>query len=98
MAANGKDAERDRQRLCQELDAELGSDWRIAYQPGSFGCHELLDRLALVSEVIETHIMEHPACVQNADWHALASRLAAKLGDLYQNVAAKHLAAQNEET
>ena len=40
--------EKDRQNLIDELTAEHGPDWAAQYRPGSFGCHELLDRTSLL--------------------------------------------------
>ena len=38
-----REIETDRQGRIDEL-AEQGPEWEARYQPGSFGCHELLDR------------------------------------------------------
>lgn len=83
--------ELQRQEAIAELAAEHGPDWSDAYKPGSFGCHELLDRTALVEDLLERHLLSHPACIQNPDWYELAERAAAALHDLYQRVGAEHL-------
>ncbi|TRU58211.1 MAG: hypothetical protein EWV48_06825 [Microcystis aeruginosa Ma_QC_C_20070823_S13] len=61
------------------------------FKPGTFGCHELLDRTAMVSDSLERFIVSHPACVQNPEWYALARQAAEALHILYQKVGAVHL-------
>src|SRR5581483_12519811 len=51
------EVERDRQRLAQELAAESGEDWAEGYRPGSAGCHELLDRTALLTDMLERYLL-----------------------------------------
>ena len=89
------EVEQDRRRLARELAAESGEDWVERYQPGSAGCHELLDRTALVADMVERHILEHPACVARPEWYLLAEQAAAALHALYQQVGAEHLEAEN---
>jgi hypothetical protein len=66
------------------------------YKPGSFGCHELLDRTNLVADNLEEWILSHPACVQNAEWYALADRAVTALRELYQRIGAEHLEAERD--
>jgi hypothetical protein len=84
--------EQERRRYIEEMIADHGPDWAEPYQPGSFGCHELLDRTALLAELVERSLLSHPACVQDPDWFALAERAGAALQELYQRVGEKHLA------
>ena len=81
----------DRWQLIAEFEADAGDDWMAGNRPGTFGCHELLDRTALVADLLERHIREHPACVQNEEWFRLASQAATALHELYQQVGAAHL-------
>jgi hypothetical protein len=90
-AAEAFDAEQDRQQRAAELSSEQGPDWREAYKPGSFGCHELLDRTSLAANMVEEYILSHPACVQDREWFALAERAAAALHELYQRIGTDHL-------
>lgn len=87
--ATGRD--QDRQQLIEELKTEQGPDWAKGYKPGSFGCHELLDRTSLIAGMVEEHVLNHPACARNRDWYALAEKAAAALHELYQRVGAEHL-------
>jgi len=48
----------------------------IAGGPGSlawaFGCHELLDRVMWVGDLVEGRVLGHPSCALEAEWHRLA--------------------------
>ena len=83
--------EKDRAEQESEFAAEHGPDWREPFAPGTFGGHELLDRLGLVSKLVDDAIVSHPACVQNPEWYALARRASEALADLYQQVGAEQL-------
>ncbi len=85
------EAEQERQQRLAALSAEHGAGWQEQYAPGSFGCHELLDRAALVADAVEQHVLSHPACVQNREWYALAGRAVDALRELYQRIGAEHL-------
>jgi len=84
----------DRLRQAAGLAAESGAGWADGYRPGSPGCHELLDRAALLSDMLERHLLSHPACVANPGWYMLAEQAAAALRELYQQVGAEHLGAE----
>jgi hypothetical protein len=88
------DTEQERQQLLDELTADHGPDWAEQYAPGSFGCHELLDRAALAADLVERHVRNHPACIQNQAWFTLAERVVTALEELYQLVGAAHLDAK----
>ena len=90
------DVEQQRQEAVSELVAEYGPNWTDQYAPGTFGCHELLDRTILAAETIEQSVLGHPACAQNPAWYALAERAVAALNDLYQQVCAEHLGENGE--
>jgi len=42
-----QETERDR------VTAELGDGWEADYAPGSAGCHELLDRVSMLAEMVD---------------------------------------------
>src|SRR3954465_8289628 len=88
------EVEQDRLRQAGELAAESGAGWADGYRPGSHGCHELLDRTALLSDMLERHLLGHPACVANPGWYQLAEQAAAALRELYQQVGVEHLAGE----
>ena len=77
--AKSPDVEQERQQRIGEMASELGPTWTEQYRPGSFGCHELLDRTSLAADTVEQYILSHPACLQNAEWYALAEQAAAAL-------------------
>lgn len=85
------DTEQERQQLIEEMTAEYGPDWSEQYKPGSFGCHELLDRTCLVADTVEQYVLSHPACAQNREWYALAEKAVTALRELYQAVGQTHL-------
>lgn len=88
------DLETHRQQAIAELVDESGDDWADDVQPGSFSCHELLDRTALIADLIERQLREHPACLANPEWYALVEQAAASLHELYQRVGAAHLSVE----
>jgi hypothetical protein len=84
------ETEEERLRKVNELAAELGPNWADAYEPGSHGCHELLDRTNLIGDNLEHYVLEHPACMLNPEWYALAEKAVSALRELYQRVGAEH--------
>ena len=90
--------ERERQQRIDEMIAEHGPEWSEPYKPGSFGCHELLDRTSMAADIVEQYVLSHPAYAQNKDWFALADQAVAALRELYQRVGAEHLDDQGNAT
>lgn len=97
-APNTVQVDSDRDHLVAELADESGPDWADAYKPGTSGCHELLDRVSLLMDMADRYVVEHPACLARPEWYALADRAAEALRQLYQQVGAEHLGAEDEET
>jgi hypothetical protein len=89
------DLEREWQRRIEELITEHGPQWFEPYKPGSFGCHELLDRTSMAGDMVEQYILSHPACAQNQDWFALADQAVSALRELYQRIGEAHLEDQD---
>jgi hypothetical protein len=83
--------EEERQQDLAELVADQGADWMEHFKPGSFGCHELLDRTSVLADLVITRVRSHPACIQDPEWYALADQAADALSKLYQSVGAKHI-------
>ena len=90
-ATQSCETEQERQRAVQEMVAEQGPNWLEAFKPGSFGCHELLDRTSLVADMIERFVLSHPACAQDPSWYALALEATTCLRELYQRIGAEHV-------
>lgn len=62
-------------------------------EPGSFGYHEAVHTLSIQMDMLERHLMEHPAILM--DKHAFAQAYEAHhmLFELYTHLAARHIAA-----
>jgi hypothetical protein len=91
QATKQPDTEQERQQRMAELASENGPNWLEQYRPGSFGCHELLDRTSVVGDIVEEQVFSHPACAQNAEWYALAEQAVTALRELYQRIGEKHM-------
>lgn len=74
------------------LASELEPGWESQYGPGSFGCHELLDRVHLLGDMVEGQVLNHPACALHPEWYQLACKATETLRELYQVVGERHLA------
>lgn len=85
------EVEQERRQRIDELAAQQGSNWQEQYRPGSSGCHELLDRVSLIADLVESSILSHPACAQFPEWFVLANRATDALQQLYQQIGAVHL-------
>ncbi len=88
--SDAESRESDRTQHLDELLAEHGQELESRFGPGTFGCHELLDRTQLIARLVD-ELGEHPACVRDAEWHRLATQAADALHELYQKVGAAHL-------
>jgi hypothetical protein len=88
------DRESERLQIIEDLVAVDGPDWAEQDKPGSYGCHELLDRTALAVDIVERYVLAHPSCVQNSEWHRLAEKAADALHELYQQIGEVHVAPQ----
>lgn len=91
QAVPAQDTEADRRQRVEDMAREHGGNWAAQYAPGSFGCHELLDRTALVADALEQQVLSHPSCVRDPEWFALAQQAVATVRELYQRVGAEHL-------
>ena len=92
------DMEQHRHEIINEMIGEHGPNWAEQYAPGTFGCHELLDRSIQAAETVEQYVLSHPACAQNPEWYALAEQAVAALNELYQRIGASHLAEESDST
>lgn len=96
-AARTFSTEKERREKIDEMIAEYGPKWGDQYKPGSYGCHELLDRTHLAADIVEQFVLSHPACAQKREWYALADRAVAALCELYQRIGAEHLSEEKDE-
>ena len=88
-------AHREWQEHLAGVAAEQEPGWETRYGPGSFGCHELLDRVNLLGDLVEGQVLEHPSCALDPEWHQLAVRAVEALRELYQRIGAEHLEAED---
>lgn len=96
---DGMDAEIERERMerVEDLASEDGSDWASHSLPGTFACHELLDRTMIAFNLVEEMIVAHPACVQNREWYTLAYRAFKSLESLYERIGEVHLSQDGDD-
>ncbi len=94
MAIDQKDmteVESQRHDAIAEIEAVDGPAWTDGYEPGTFGCHELLDRVHRISSLFQERVLEHPACLQNPEWYQLANSAVETIEKLYREISATHL-------
>lgn len=51
-----------------------------------FHYHEALDRTSLITDLLESHLLDHPAIEQNPDWRAHVENAMMELARLYQAI------------
>jgi len=93
---SSRDLENQRQQSLQEYESQTAPAAIEDFRPGSFGCHELLDRTSLLADQVERAILSHPACLQNREWYQLAWEASAALRELYQRIGSKHFDPSDE--
>lgn len=61
------------------------------FAPGSFGCHEALHMASFLANAVDRELCEHNAIKLVPKWHKKATRAAALLTSLYQDIGAAHV-------
>jgi hypothetical protein len=87
------DVEEVRQEYLHQIEGNSSDD-----RPGSFSCHELLDRTHLIANQLDDWLLSHPACVNNPAWFAFAYQAMDQLQRLYQAIGASHLTPEPKES
>lgn len=64
---------------------------RNPMKPGGFGCHEALHMTSVIIDMLEKHLIDHPAIELNPEWSAKADAAMDILCDLYQDIGAAHI-------
>ena len=59
--------------------------------PGGPGCHEAMHTTSIVLDLVDQHLVHHPAIAANGEWFRLASRASEALFNLYQSMGSAHL-------
>lgn len=62
--------------------------------PGGLGCHEAMHTTSIVLDLVDQHLVHHPAIAANGEWFRLASRASEALFNLYQSMGSAHLERQ----
>jgi len=60
------------------------------YAPGTFGCHEALDRCSMLAGLVD-ELASHSAITLQPEWKAKADAAVKLLADLYQDIGRLHL-------
>lgn len=62
-------------------------------QPGTYDCHEALDRASIIMNLLDTQLLEHSAIIANPAWFKLVHDAHTHIFNLYQLIGAVHLEA-----
>lgn len=62
----------------------------LDYSPGTFGCHEALDRCGMIADMLDMSLVIHPSVKANPEWLKLAATALDNLHDLYQLIGVAH--------
>lgn len=66
------------------------------FGPGTFGCHEALDRCSMLADLAD-QLSEHPAIMLVPDWRRRAQEATKALADLYAEIGRIHLEAPSPD-
>lgn len=75
----------------ETVGAPSEADLVTLYAPGTFGCHEALHVTSVAMDMVDGHVLEHPAIIANPEWYRLAAEAHGTLFALYQAIAEQHL-------
>lgn len=64
------------------------------HPPGSYGCHELMDRVSLIRDLFGATVEAHPGLMNFPEWEAASDAAGEALFRLHNLIAEKHLAAE----
>ncbi|MBF0353825.1 MAG: hypothetical protein HQL43_01135 [Alphaproteobacteria bacterium] len=84
----------DTESLRRDILADMGEDeatLQERFAPGTFGCHEALHMASVSLEIVDRHLLEHPAIALKPEWFALAEKAHQALFDLYQAIGGETL-------
>ena len=70
----------------QQALAELNEDAAQHFGPDTMGCHEALHMASVVQDIVERHVLNHPAIVLNPSWYRRAYHASTELAALYQDI------------
>ena len=76
--------------ICRDYDCPT-EEIRERFRPGTHGCHEAMHATALLMDLLDNRLSEHPAVVLVPEWHQLATTAHDALYNLYRSIADAHL-------
>lgn len=79
-----EETEAERLDLLASFQREAGV--QEGFGPGSFGNHELLDRVHLLEATWSRFVREHPSCYLDPLLYRRASEIESLMADFYQSV------------
>ncbi|TRL36372.1 hypothetical protein [Rhizobium straminoryzae] len=83
-----QETEQQRLEALEQLEIEKPED----FLPGTFGYHEAFHMASVMIDSTESHLLDHPAILLDANLYALASKAHLAFFELYQAMGDKHLA------
>ena len=66
------------------------------FGPGTLGCHEALHMAAVLLEMVDERLCQHPAVESIPAWRNMADSARDTLAALYAAIGAEHLAAPHD--
>ncbi len=73
---------------CDEYSISL-EELKERFGPESFGNHEAVDRVYLLSHTWQTHVAEHPAILLDPEAYEKSLKVVELMEELYQRMGAK---------
>ncbi len=61
------------------------------FVPGSFGCHEAMHLTSVILDMVEEHLVDHPAVRAKPEWAVIAWEARRALCRLHQAIAREHM-------
>jgi hypothetical protein len=66
------------------------------YEPGTYGYHEALHTLSVLTDALDRHVFQHPALEADREAHKAVWRILALLYCVYVEMADRHIGAEEE--
>ncbi|MBB3978030.1 hypothetical protein GGQ64_003244 [Rhizobium azooxidifex] len=83
------EVEDERLKLITELAQARGTtsaELLARSAPGTRSCHEATHTASIVLDLVDQHLLHHPAIAANPEWFRYASRASEALFNLYQSM------------
>ncbi|HVK90939.1 MAG TPA: hypothetical protein VM468_05960 [Mycoplana sp.] len=89
IESSDKELEDERLKLVAELARVKQTTTAVLLArnaPGSIGCHEATHTASIVLDLLDQHLLHHPAIAGNPEWFRYASHASEALFNLYQSM------------